>query len=113
MSSGYNEADLSVPARDLHRALASLQEELEAVDYYHQRADRTDDSGLKAVLLHNRNEEIEHAVMLLESIRRVVPEFDTQLKTYLFSTQPITTIEAGTAASEAGGGGDLGLRNLK
>lgn len=113
MSSGYNEADISAPARDLHRALASLQEELEAVDYYHQRADRTDDAGLKAVLLHNRNEEIEHAVMLLEYVRRIVPEFDTQLKTYLFSTQPITAIEAADAGGDAAGSGDLGLRNLK
>jgi ferritin-like protein len=113
MSSGYNEADLSVPARDLHRALASLQEELEAIDYYHQRADRTDDAGLKGVLLHNRNEEIEHAVMLLEYIRRSVPEFDTQLKTYLFSTQAITTIEAGGPAAGTAASTDLGLRNLK
>ena len=113
MSSTYNESDLSAPARDMHRALASLQEELEAVDYYHQRADRTEDAGLKAVLLHNRNEEIEHAVMLLEYLRRIVPEFDTQLKTYLFSTQPITTIEAGGAAGKAAGSSELGLRNLK
>jgi len=113
MSSGYNESDLSAPARDLHRALASLQEELEAVDYYHQRADRTDDAALKAVLLHNRNEEIEHASMLLECVRRILPEFDAELKTYLFSSQPITAVEAGAPGESAAAGGDLGLRNLK
>lgn len=109
MSSGYNESDISAPARDLHRALASLQEELEAVDYYHQRADRTDDAGLKSILLHNRDEEIEHAAMLLEYIRRSVPAFDSQLKTYLFSTDSITAIEGGGTEASS----DLGLRNLK
>ncbi len=101
MSSNYLETGLSESAADVHRTLASLQEELEAVDYYHQRADRTSDAESKAILLHNRNEEIEHAVMLLEWLRRRIPEFDENLKTYLFTTAPITEIE--DAAGEGGG----------
>ena len=112
MSSGYNEGNLSAGVRHLHRALASLQEELEAVDYYQQRADQSDDEALKAILLHNRNEELEHAAMLLEWLRRNMPEFDSAMKTYLFTTKPVTAIEA-----SAGGGcadaADLGVGNLK
>ncbi len=78
MSSGILEPGLSIEAQDLHRALASLQEELEAIDFYHQRADLTADESLRAILLHNRNDEMEHAVMLLEWVRRTVPEFDLQ-----------------------------------
>jgi uncharacterized protein len=77
----------------LHYAIASLMEELEAVDWYRQRVDDTDDAELKAVLLHNANEEIEHACMVLEWIRRREPCFDKQLKRYLFTTAPITEVE--------------------
>jgi ferritin-like protein len=101
MSGPYIESDLSPSAANVHRALASVQEELEAVDYYHQRADRTSDEALKAVLLHNRNEEIEHASMLLEWLRRNLPEFDTTLRTYLFTQAPITDVEAAGAVKRA------------
>lgn len=96
MATVYHEPtnELSPQARDLHRALTSLIEELEAIDWYNQRADVTTDTSLKSILLHNRNEEIEHAVMTLEWIRRQVPEFDQQLRTYLFTIGDITTIEA-------------------
>lgn len=77
----------------LHYAITSLMEELEAVDWYRQRADDTDDPDLKAVLLHNANEEIEHACMVLEWIRRQEPKFDHYLKTYLFTTAPIVEVE--------------------
>ncbi len=77
----------------LHHAISSLMEELEAVDWYRQRADDTDDADLKAVLIHNANEEIEHAAMVLEWIRRQEPKFDEMLKTYLFTTAPITQVE--------------------
>jgi uncharacterized protein len=77
----------------LHYAISSLMEELEAVDWYRQRADDTEDADLKAVLIHNANEEIEHAAMVLEWIRRQDPKFDEQLKTYLFTTAPITKVE--------------------
>jgi uncharacterized protein len=77
----------------LHYALSSLREELEAVDWYRQRADDTDDAALKAILLHNANEEIEHAAMLLEWLRRTEPRFHKELKEYLFTDAPITAVE--------------------
>jgi len=79
---------------DTHRAIVSLMEELEAIDWYRQRVDAATDSQLRAVLEHNMNEEIEHASMVLEWIRRHVPKFDEALKTYLFTTVNITEIEA-------------------
>jgi uncharacterized protein len=77
----------------LHYALASLQEELQAIDWYRQRADDTEDKALKAILLHNAGEETEHAAMLLEWIRRNDPRFAKELKEYLFKDGPITELE--------------------
>jgi len=77
----------------LHNAITSVIEELEAVDWYRQRAEDTDDAALKAVLLHNAREEIEHASMVLEWIRRNDKEFDKNLREYLFSKGPITEVE--------------------
>lgn len=112
MSSGYNEHDLSADTIQVHRALASLQEELEAVDYYQQRADRETDAALKAILEHNRDEEVEHATMLFEYLRRKLPAVDAAMKKYLFTTQPLTQIEAaGAAASRTAG--DLSIGGLK
>ena len=84
----------------LHYAISSLREELEAVDWYRQRADDTEDAQLKAILLHNANEEIEHAAMLLEWIRRSEPRFDKELKEYLFTDAPITAVEGKTMGRE-------------
>jgi ferritin-like protein len=84
---------LSEGTLHLHYAIVSLMEELEAVDWYRQRADDTKDEGLKAVLLHNAREEIEHASMVLEWIRRHEPIFDKNLREYLFSEGPITEVE--------------------
>jgi len=84
---------LSRKTAHLHYALASLMEELEAVDWYRQRADDTDDAALKAVLLHNADEEIEHASMILEWLRRNEPRFDKELREYLFKDGPITGLE--------------------
>ena len=78
---------------NLHYAITSLIEELEAVDWYRQRADDCDDKELKAILLHNAREEIEHASMALEWIRRADPEFNEQLKEYLFTKGSITEHE--------------------
>ncbi len=78
---------------DLHRAIVSLMEELEAVDWYQQRADACTDAQLKAVLEHNRDEEMEHAAMVLEWIRRTTPSMDKFLRTYLFTEGDITKIE--------------------
>lgn len=91
--------------RDLHRAIVSLMEELEAVDWYQQRASVTPDGELKAVLEHNRDEEIEHAMMTLEWIRRRVPKFDEHMRTYLFTDGPITEVEATATGKSEGGGG--------
>ena len=82
-------AELSAEARDLHRAIASLVEELEAVDWYNQRVDICTDPELRAILAHNRDEEKEHAAMLLEWIRRRDPAFDHELKDYVFTEKPI------------------------
>lgn len=88
---GLHEAatDLSDETRNMHRAIVSLIEELEAVDWYQQRADACADKTLKAILAHNRDEEKEHAAMLLEWIRRKDPAFDKELKDYLFTDKTI------------------------
>jgi ferritin-like protein len=75
---------LSDQTKKKHYAISSLMEELEAVDWYYQRADDTDDAELKAILLHNAHEEIEHACMVLEWLRRADPEFDEKMREYLF-----------------------------
>jgi len=95
---------LSEETKNIHRAIVSLVEELEAVDWYQQRAEACSDADLKAVLIHNKNEEIEHACMNLEWLRRRVPEIDERLRTYLFAEGPITEIEANAKAAQAGGG---------
>ncbi len=84
---------LSEETLHLHYAITSLMEELEAIDWYRQRADDTGDPELKAMLLHNANEEIEHASMLLEWIRRREPRFDKELRDYLFTDKPIASLE--------------------
>ena len=96
MSSQYIEQGITDDTSDAHRALASLQEELEAIDYYGQRADRASDPELKKVFLHNRLEEIEHASMLFEWLRRKHPDFAEKMKTYLFTSGDITAVEAAT-----------------
>jgi len=80
-------------------------EELEAIDWYQQRADASKDPALKAVMLHNRNEEVEHAMMTLEWIRRRDAKFDETARTYLFTELPITEVEEAKKAAAAAGGG--------
>jgi ferritin-like protein len=84
---------LSERTLDLHRALVSLQEELEAVDWYQQRADATRDPELRQILEHNRDEEKEHACMVLEWIRRHDVGFARMIRTYLGTSRPILAIE--------------------
>ncbi len=88
---GYHEPyeKLSDETRDMHRAIISLMEELEAVDWYNQRVDACSDAELKAILEHNRDEEKEHAAMVLEWIRRHDSRLDDELKDYLFTDKPI------------------------
>ncbi|HWN69015.1 MAG TPA: ferritin-like domain-containing protein [Haliangium sp.] len=84
---------ISEETKNMHRAIVTLIEELEAVDWYQQRADACSDKQLRELILHNKHEEIEHAVMTLEWIRRNSPEFDEQLRTYMFSDKPIVGLE--------------------
>jgi ferritin-like protein len=112
MSSGFIETGLTKETLDIHRALASLQEELEAIDYYHQRVDTTSDESLKAVLAHNRDDEMEHAMMLLEWLRRTMPGFDVQMKKLLFTSGDLTVLAKAVKPPVANGSG-LGLGNLK
>jgi uncharacterized protein len=101
---------------DRHRAFTSLVEELQAVDWYDQRVTATKDAGLADILAHNRDEEKEHASMTLEWLRRRDPALDGFLRTYLFTTEPVTDVEA---EAEASGGpaptasGSLGIGSLK
>jgi ferritin-like protein len=90
-SVGYHEPveELSDETRDMHRAIVSLMEELEAIDWYQQRADACKDPGLKAILAHNRDEEKEHAAMVLDWIRRHDPRFSAELKDYLFTQKSL------------------------
>src|SRR5258708_2530467 len=104
---------------DTHRAIVSLMEELEAVDWYNQRAKATTHPDLRAILEHNRDEEKEHAAMVLEWLRRNDSKLDEHLKTYLFSEGAVTEIEAeaahgGDAGAAAGNGdGSLGIGSLR
>jgi ferritin-like protein len=101
---------------DRHRAFASLIEELEAADWYDQRVHATKDSSLAEILAHNRDEEKEHASMTLEWLRRRDPALDTHLRTYLFTSEPVTQVEAEAAGGEGGAGGEgsasLGIGSL-
>jgi ferritin-like protein len=85
--------DLQDKTRDMHRAIVSLIEELEAVDWYNQRVDGCNNQELRSILTHNRDEEKEHAAMLLEWIRRQDNSFDRELKDYLFTEKLITEME--------------------
>jgi len=93
---GYHEPidELTDETRDMHRAITSLMEELEAVDWYQQRVDATKDPDLKKILAHNRDEEKEHAAMVLEWIRRKDARFDKELRDYLFTDKPIVDLES-------------------
>ena len=119
-SVGYHEPieELSDGTRDMHRAIVSLMEELEAVDWYDQRAKATSNAELRTILEHNRDEEKEHAAMALEWLRRNDPKMDEHLRTFLFKKGPIKEIEAemkGGGGEEAAGGSDgsLGIGSLR
>lgn len=90
-----------------HHAIVSLMEELDAVDWYRQRADDCEDEALRDILLHNMREEMEHACMVLEWLRRNDPDWDEQLRTYLFTDAPITKVEE-VAEGETGDSGGEG-----
>lgn len=117
MSAEYVEATklLSEKVKDDTRALQSLVEEIEAIEWYHQRADVCTDESLKEILLHNRNEEMEHATILFEWLRRNMDHLDEPMKTYLFTKKPLTEIEAEQRESDKkdNNSGSLNLGALK
>jgi hypothetical protein len=124
-SVGFHEdpAELSDRVKDDHRALTSVMEELEAIDWYAQRVDATTDAELGAILAHNRDEEKEHAAMVLEWLRRRDAKLDEVLRQYLFTDVPVLEIEAAADAAQAAGDdpapaagaadGDLRVRSLR
>lgn len=119
--SAYSEPvnELQALDRDIHRALNTLKEEVEAVDWYHQRVATASDLELKRLVEHNRDEEIEHACMAIEWLRRNMPAWDKELRQYLFTSDPITELEeSGSEENEAAenmseDAGDLGIGSLK
>jgi ferritin-like protein len=122
--SQYHEPWEALPeeARDVHRALTSLKEEIEAVDWYHQRVVLCTDPELRQVLAHNRDEEMEHATMTLEWLRRHMPGWDRVLREYLFTESLVEKVgekhaaagaEDGPSATEATRTRSLGIGSLK
>jgi hypothetical protein len=104
-SASLHEGNLKPLTIDQHRALVSLQEELEAADWYNQRAEAATDDELRGILEHNRDEEKEHAMMVLEWLRRHDPKLDAHMRTYLFTEGSVLEIEG---AATGGGGGEGG-----
>lgn len=111
---------LSERTRDHHRAIVSIMEELEAVDWYDQRVEATTDEELAAILAHNRDEEKEHAAMTLEWLRRRDPKLDENLRTYLFTEGSILAVEKAAEGAEDDNespaptsDGSLGLGSLR
>lgn len=118
-------AELSPLDRDFVRALTSLKEEIEAINWYHQRVVAATDPQIKAIMAHNRDEEMEHAIMGLEWLRRTMPGWDAVMRTYLFTTGDITALEDAatggetdasateTASPSAPAGASLGIGSLR
>jgi hypothetical protein len=116
--SDYHEPpqELDETTRNYTRALSSLKEEVEAVFWYNERAQLSQDTSLKRILLHNRDEEMEHASMTLEWLRRNMPGWDDALRTYLFTEKDIVSIEDEEEAGEAASGSTasgLGIGKIK
>lgn len=116
-SEAYHEPleQLSEETRNLHRAIVSLMEELEAIDWYQQRAEACTDAALRDILIHNKNEEIEHAAMVVEWLRRHNDHFEAMLRKYLFTDAPIAALEAGHKGGAAAppASATLGIGDLK
>jgi ferritin-like protein len=114
-SEGFHEpVELLTPeVIERHRAITSLMEELEAVDWYDQRVSASTDESLKSVLAHNRDEEKEHAAMTLEWLRRNDPKWDEMLRTYLFTDEPIVEVEEDAESTNGKPGASLQIGNLR
>lgn len=104
---------LSEDTKNTHRAIVSLMEELEAIDWYQQRAEACSDPELSAVLVHNKNEEVEHAMMTLEWLRRKSSVFNDNIATYLNSSGPITEVEEAITGKVEGGASGRGEGGAK
>lgn len=102
--------ELSQQTREFRRALNSLKEELEAIDWYQQRIDATEDEQLKRIIEHNKLEEMEHAMMALEWLRRNMPGWDERMKQYLFKEKDIVDLEEDEVPAEQE---DLGIGKIK
>jgi len=122
-SKGLHEENLSAEVIDRHRAIVSVMEELEAADWYAQRAEAATDDDLRAILEHNGNEEKEHASMLLEWLRRKDSALAAHFDTYLYHQGSIIEAEAEADAADSSqasgnkhsstGDGSLGIGSLK
>jgi len=112
-----NESALKPETIDRHRAIVSIMEELEAIDWYDQRVDAAHDQQLKELLAHNRDEEKEHASMMLEWLRRQDTKLDEHLRTYLFTNKSLLEIEEEAEGKGGGkrspGDGSLGIGSLR
>lgn len=116
MSSQYHEPieKIDQEHQEYTRALVSLKEEIEAVDWYNQRIAASENEDLKAILAHNRDEEIEHAVMTLEWLRRNMGEqWDKEMRTYLFTEGPIAELEDESTGESNQGSKGLNIGDLK
>ena len=112
-----SESALKPETIDRHRAIVSIMEELEAIDWYDQRVDAAHDQQLKELLAHNRDEEKEHASMMLEWLRRHDAKLDEHLRTYLFTNKSLLEIEEEAEGKGGGkqspGDGSLGIGSLR
>jgi ferritin-like protein len=112
-----SESALKPETIDRHRAIVSIMEELEAIDWYDQRVDAAHDQQLKELLAHNRDEEKEHASMMLEWLRRQDTKLDEHLRTYLFTNKSLLEIEEEAEGKGGGkqspGDGSLGIGSLR
>lgn len=112
-----NESALKPETIDRHRAIVSIMEELEAIDWYDQRVEAAHDQQLKELLAHNRDEEKEHASMMLEWLRRQDTKLDEHLRTYLFTNKSLLEIEEEAEGKDGGkhspGDGSLGIGSLR
>jgi uncharacterized protein len=117
-SAGFHESEerLKPATMDRHRALSSIMEELEAVDWYDQRVDAASDDELRGILAHNRDEEKEHAAMTLEWLRRHDDKLDEHLRNYLFTDKPVLEreheLEHGSDEAQPADG-SLGIGSLR
>jgi ferritin-like protein len=104
---------LDEKTREISRAITSLREELEAIDWYNQRVATSKDQSLKEVMAHNRDEEIEHAAMTIEWLRRNMDKWDDELRDYLFTNGSLIAVEEGSEAGSDNSGSTLSIGDMK